>query len=98
MNLSSDSTGAVTSAITMVEAYSAGPGSSASFDSSGDSVAMMTTLTQPAQDDPNAAIESAGPARPWRAIGWPSRQITTEVGSPGMLSMIAVVEPAWWPP
>ena len=30
-----------------------------------------------------AAIESAAPARPCRAIWWPSRQVTTEVASPG---------------
>ena len=50
------------------------------------------------EEGASAAMHSAGPARPWRAIGWPSKQITTEDGSPGMLSMIAVVEPAWWAP
>jgi hypothetical protein len=45
-----------------------------------------------------AEMHSAGPARPLRAIGCPSIQITTELGSPGMFSMMAVVEPAWCAP
>ncbi len=30
--------------------------------------AMATVATQPAKNEPMAAIASAGPARPWRAI------------------------------
>ena len=55
-------------------------------------------LTQPAKNEERAEVQSAGPARPWRAIGWPSMQITTEVGSPGMLSMMALVAAAWCAP
>ena len=58
----------------------------------------MTKPTQPATNEAIAAIASAGPAWPLRAIGWPSMQMTTELGSPGMLSMMAVVEPEWWAP
>ncbi len=95
--LLSDSTDASTNAITMVAKYSVGPNINETCASTGDNVATMTKPTHPATNDPIAAIASAGPARPLRAIGWPSMQITTELGSPGMLSMIAVVEPAMVP-
>jgi len=38
------------------------------------------------------------PARPLRAIMWPSMAVTTEVASPGMLTRMAVVEPPYWAP
>ena len=40
----------------------------------------------------------AGPARPWRAIWWPSMQVTTDEVSPGMFTRIEVVEPPYWAP
>ena len=45
-----------------------------------------------------AAMPSAAPARPWRAIWWPSMQVTTEAASPGMLSSTDVVEPPYMAP
>ena len=45
--------------------------------------------TQPAKNEPIAAIASAGPARPCFAIWWPSSVVTTEDDSPGMLTRIA---------
>jgi hypothetical protein len=56
------------------------------------------TDTQPAKKDASAATAKAGPARPWRAIGWPSKQITSDDGSLGMFSIIADVAPEWWDP
>ena len=45
-----------------------------------------------------AAIAKAGPARPWRAIWKPSRVVTIDEDSPGMLTRIAVVDPPYWAP
>ena len=87
-------TAELTRAMTIMEVYSVGPIRSELADRNGASVAMMTTPTQPAKNDPTAEMNSATPARPCRAIGWPSRHITIDEGSPGMFSMIAVVEPA----
>ncbi len=54
--------------------------------------------TQPAKNEPSAAMASAAPARPLRAIMCPSMQVTTEELSPGILTRIAVVEPPYWAP
>src|SRR3954449_3809464 len=78
---------------TISEKYSAGPNFSASAVSGTPKAATSTVDTQPAKNDPMAAIASAAPARPCRAIWWPSRQVTTEVASPGRLTSTAGVEP-----
>ncbi len=62
------------------------------------SAAMTIVATQPAKNEPIAAMPSATPARPCLAIWWPSSVVTTEVASPGMLTRIAVVEPPYWAP
>jgi len=59
---------------------------------------MTSVAMQPAMKEPIAAMPSAGPARPRRAIWWPSSVVTTEDDSPGMLTRIAVVEPPYWAP
>ena len=46
----------------------------------------------PAKNEAMAAIASAGPARPCRAIWWPSMQVTIEDVSPGTLTRMAAVE------
>ncbi len=48
--------------------YSAGPNSKASEVKGAPSAATSTVATQPAKNEPIAAIDKAGPARPWRAI------------------------------
>ena len=53
---------------TISEKYSAGPNASASLVSGAPSTAMSTVATQPAKNEPIAAIASAGPARPCFAI------------------------------
>src|SRR6516165_9244461 len=64
---------------------------------SGAAIAAMTSVaTHPAMKEPMAAMPRATPARPCLAIWWPSRQVTTEVASPGMLTRIDVVEPPYW--
>ena len=62
------------------------------------SAAMTSVATQPAMNEPMAAMPSATPARPCLAIWWPSSVVTTEVASPGMLTRMAVVEPPYWAP
>ena len=83
---------------TISEKYSSDPNIRATEVSGVPSAATSTVATQPAANEPIAAIESAAPARPWRAIWWPSRQVTTEVASPGILTRIEVVEPPYWAP
>ena len=48
----------------MSEQYSAGPNFSASSESGGENAATNTVDTQPAKNDPSAAIASAAPAWP----------------------------------
>ena len=62
------STVAATSPSTISEKYSAGPNLSATSASGGAATAMIRVATQPAKNEPTAAVASAGPARPWRAI------------------------------
>ena len=83
---------------TISEKYSAGPNASASFVSGAPSTAIKTVATQPAKNDPIAAMASAGPARPCFAIWKPSSVVTTEVASPGRLTRMAVVEPPYMAP
>jgi len=83
---------------TMSEKYSAGPNHSAILVSGSPSAATRMVETQPATNEPIAAMASAAPARPCRAIWWPSRQVTTEVASPGMLTSTDVVEPPYCAP
>ena len=92
------STTAPMSPSTMSEKYSAGPNLSASSDSGMATLAISIVATVPAKNDPSAAMASAAPACPLRAIWWPSRQVTTDDDSPGMLSRIAVVEPPYCAP
>ena len=53
---------------TISEKYSAGPNISARPVSGAPRAATSTVETQPAKNEPMAAIESAAPARPCRAI------------------------------
>ena len=83
---------------TISEKYSAGPNASASLVNGAPSTAIKTVETQPAKNDPIAAIASAGPARPCLAIWKPSSVVTTDVASPGILTRIDVVEPPYCAP
>ena len=66
--------------------------------SGGEATAMNSVATEPAKNEPSAAIASAAPARPWRAIWWPSSVVTTDEVSPGRLTRMAVVEPPYCAP
>ena len=83
---------------TISEKYSAGPKASASLVKGAPSTAIRTVATQPAKNEPIAAIASAGPARPCLAIWKPSSVVTTDVASPGILTRIEVVEPPYCAP
>jgi hypothetical protein len=62
------STTADTRPSTISEKYSAGPNLRATSASGGANMATISVETQPAKKDASAAVASAGPARPWRAI------------------------------
>src|SRR6478735_5660392 len=73
--------------------FSAGPKRSAKLATSGaTSVIMMTANSAPTKDEVKAAV-SASPAWPFCAIGWPSKVVATDHGSPGMLNRIEVMAP-----
>ena len=92
------STTAATRPSSMSEKYSGAPNDCPTVASGGANIAITAVDTVPAKNEPSAAIASAEPARPWRAIWWPSRQVTTEEVSPGRLTRIAVVEPPYCAP
>ena len=53
---------------TMSEKYSAGPNSSATSAKGGANRARITVATEPAKNEPSAAVARAWPARPFLAI------------------------------
>src|SRR5512139_2647191 len=83
---------------TIREKYSGGPNLRANLASVGARRINRTTLTVPAMNEPNAEIPSAGPALPFLAIWYPSRQVTTEAASPGILTRMEVVDPPYIAP
>jgi hypothetical protein len=78
--------------------YSGAWNCSPSWASGGEATAMNSVATEPAKNEPSAAIASAAPARPCSAIWWPSSVVTTAEVSPGRLTRIAVVEPPYCAP
>ena len=83
---------------TISEKYSAGPNRSATSAKGGANSATSSVAAVPAMNEPMAAVASARPALPWRAIRWPSSAVTTDADSPGRLIRMAVVEPPYWAP
>jgi hypothetical protein len=57
-----------------------------------------TTDSVPATKEPTAAMARAAPARPRRAISYPSMQVITDAASPGIRMSIEVVEPPYIAP
>ena len=53
---------------TMREKYSGAPNDWPILASGGENSAISMVATQPANSEASAAVASAGPARPWRAI------------------------------
>ncbi len=78
--------------------YSAGPKDSAILTMVGAISASPSVAMRPATNEPMAAVASAGPPLPLRAILLPSSAVTMEALSPGVLSRIDVVEPPYMPP
>ena len=88
----------VTKAKTISAKYSAGPNFSATSTTSGASSVSSTVAIEPATNEPIAAVASAGPARPLRAIRLPSSAVAIEADSPGVFSRMVVVEPPYIAP
>ena len=88
----------ITKASTISAKYSADPNASASFTISGAVTLSASVASVPATNDPIAAVASAAPARPLRAIWWPSIAVTIVALSPGVLSRIDVVDPPYIAP
>ena len=82
----------------MTAKFSGGPNRNATEVSSGENSVSPMTLSVPARNEPMAAMPSAAPARPSRASACPSRQVTTDAASPGMLTRIDVVDPPYMAP
>ena len=78
--------------------YSGGPKRNAKPASGGAITVSTITPNVPAMNEPVAAMHSAAPARPLRAMALPSMQVITEAASPGMRSRIEVVEPPYCEP
>ena len=78
--------------------YSGGPKRSAKVASGGARSITAIRPSVPATKEPNAATPSAAPARPRRAIWYPSRHVTTDAASPGMFSRMDVVDPPYIAP
>ncbi len=60
--------------------------------------ASAVTPMVPAMKELTAAMASAAPARPLRAMGYPSSTVITAAASPGVLSRIAVTAPPYMQP
>jgi hypothetical protein len=60
--------------------------------------ARPATPKVPDKKEAKAAMPRAGPALPFRAIWYPSKQVTTEAASPGMFTRIDVVDPPYMAP
>ena len=88
----------ITKASTISAKYSADPNASASFTINGAVRLSASVASVPATNDPIAAVASAAPARPLRAIWWPSIAVTIVELSPGVLSRIDVVDPPYIAP
>ena len=88
----------VTKHSSISEKYSAGPSFSARSTTTGPTKEMPSVPTVPATKDPMAAVTSAGPALPFRAIFAPSSAVMIEPDSPGVFSRIEVVEPPYIAP
>src|SRR5262245_27676370 len=75
------------------EKNSAGPNCRANLATSGARNVISTTATRaPTNEEVKAAVRASS-ARPCWAIGWPSKVVATDHGSPGMLNRMEVMAP-----
>jgi hypothetical protein len=82
----------------MREKYSGGPNLRAAWARGKIKNIVKIILKVPPIKEPSADIPRAGPARPCLAIWYPSIQVTTDDGSPGILTRIEVVDPPYIAP
>ena len=87
-----------TKARTVSAKYSAGPKPSATSTISGAARVSAIVASVPATNEPIAAVASAAPARPSRAIRFPSTAVMIDALSPGVFNRMAVVDPPYIPP
>jgi hypothetical protein len=78
--------------------FSGAPNLSAKAARGGASNMRPTIASVPATNEPMAETARASPARPLRAIWYPSMHVTTDAASPGMLRRIEVVDPPYMAP
>ena len=78
--------------------YSAGPNARATSTTIGAKKVKAMVPIVPAIKLPMAAVASAGPALPFLAILFPSREVTIVADSPGVFNNIEVVEPPYMAP
>ncbi len=83
---------------TMREKYSGGPNFRAQRARGGPTIMSPMIPIVPPMKDPKADIPRAGPALPFRAMTYPSRQVTTDAASPGMFRRMEVVDPPYMAP
>ena len=88
----------VTNARTISEKYSAGPNLSAKFTTGSARNVMPMVPMVPATNEPMAAVARAAPARPRRAILFPSSEVMMVADSPGVFNRMDVVEPPYMAP
>ena len=88
----------VPNASTINAKYSADPNARAMRTITGAVRLRATVASVPATNEPIAAVASAAPARPLRAIWCPSIAVTMVALSPGVLSRIEVVDPPYIAP
>src|SRR5688572_14023934 len=75
------------------EKNSAGPNRSANLAMRGArKVITITATSAPTNEEVKAAVRASS-ARPLWAMGWPSKVVATDQGSPGMLNRIEVIAP-----
>ncbi len=85
-------------ASTIRATYSAGPKLRATSAITGARKVNPNVAMVPATKEPMAAVARAAAPRPRLAILLPSRAVTIEADSPGVLRRIEVVEPPYMPP
>src|SRR5512136_1117359 len=73
--------------------YSTGENRSAKRVAHEERIVTVATPKRAPKPDDRKAVVNASVARPALAIGWPSKVVATDDGSPGMLKRIEVVEP-----
>ena len=82
-------------AMTINIKFSGGPIFRAASAKIGARKSKANTDMVPAMNEPIAEIPRAEPARPLRAILYPSIHVTAELTSPGILSKMDVVDPPY---